>query len=665
MSEKKNKQVLKYLTGESVSAKTIQAHAKELDLELWPTKNEPFLSKMLVKPFPDYLNVITDDLSETKLHILFEMPLTTIIDVKSLSESVSDFLAQIEKNKLDKTVGFILTCPVIYTCDVAKIFTEALYKRLEFSEARRSKIHLALHEALVNGLIHGNLAIGSDLRQSARDFVEYSRILNERLNDPAYAQKSVSIWATWNSKKLEIKIRDEGAGYAVAPTMQRCVDIKAKSGRGLRLIAGTADSCTIDDFGREITLSFMLHTVEHYQVSEPLVEEKRPIFDAAPDLSQCRVLVMEDNLSNQTLVARLLNVAGIGNVEMAVDGIEGLNKVVTYKPDLIILDITMPRMNGYEVLHHLKSAPETKDIPVLIQTASDTRETRDKTFSSGATDFISKPINPLEFFSRVKVHLENRLLVRDLETKLEQLDQELQSAQKVQVDMLPSPKLLDDIQKKYELKIVHHFAPSSKLGGDFWQLFPVSSTQIAVYLCDFSGHGVAAALNTMRLHTLITQMNKNIGDPSGFLQRVNAQLFGLLPRGQFATFFCGVFDMEKGTLTYAGAGSPPPFLCSEGKITQLSTEGIPLGIVAHPTYEDHVVPFKKGDNLLMFSDALTESPNSQGVRLGDDGFEKLIHPYLCGTDAQKELDQIMSAFFTFAPPPPPDDVTAVLIRFMP
>lgn len=656
---------MKYITGENVSVQQVTNIAKELDFLMWPTKDEPFLSKMLVKPFPENLSVVTDDISETKLHLFFEMPITNIIDVNSLSDSVHDFLIQSEKNKLEKTLGFILTCPIIYACDVAKIFTQALHRRLDLSSNRQEKIHLALHEALVNGLIHGNLQISSDLRQSAREFVEYSRILNERLKDPAYAKKSVSIWATWDNQKLEIKIRDEGAGYTVDSTMKRRVDVRAKSGRGLRLIAGTADSCTIDDFGREITLSFMLHEMEHYQVSEAMIDDKKAVLETAPDLSQCRVLVMEDNLSNQTLVSRLLNVAGILDVEMAADGVEGLNKVVSYKPDLIILDITMPRMNGYEVLHHLKSAPETKDIPVLIQTASDTRETRDKTFSSGATDFITKPINPLEFFSRVKVHLENRLLVRSLENKLEQLDEELQSAQKVQVDMLPSEKMLRDIEKKYNLTMAHHFAPSSKLGGDFWQLFPVSATQLAVYLCDFSGHGVAAALNTVRLHTLITQMNKNIGDPSGFLQRVNAQLFGLLPRGQFATFFCGVFDIEREILTYAGAGSPPPFLCSKNKITQLSTEGMPLGIIAHPTYEDHVVPFKKGDNLLMFSDALTESPNAQGERLGDDGFEKLIYPYLCGTDARADLQKIMDAFFTFAPPPPPDDVTTVLIRFVP
>ncbi|MGN1063652.1 MAG: SpoIIE family protein phosphatase [Alphaproteobacteria bacterium] len=656
---------MNYLTGEGVSKNQVESAAKWGHFTLWPSDKNPLFKPTLRKKIPPHLNVLTGDITEDKLHALFEKPIANIIDANALPESVQDFMAHQSKNLLDESVGFLLTCPIIYACDVAQIFTEALNKRLQFSDNRHGRIHLALHEALVNGLIHGNLQMDSGLRQSARDYVEYSRILSERLKDPAYAQKSVSIWATWNKKKLEIKIRDEGAGYAVAPTMQKRAELKAKSGRGLKLIAGTADSCTIDDFGREITLSFMLNAIEHYQISEPLVEENKPrVAEDVVDLSACRVLVIEDNIGNQTLVARLLNVAGIVDIDFAVDGIEGLKKVAETPPDLIILDITMPRMNGYEVLHHLKSTPQTKDIPVLIQTASDTRETRDKTFSSGATDFISKPINPLEFFARVKVHLQNRLLVRGLEAQLSQLDEELLAAQKVQTDMLPSARILADIKSRYDLDIAHRFEPSSKLGGDFWQLFPISATKVVIYLCDFSGHGVAAAMNTVRLHTLINQMNKNIGAPSGFLQKVNAQLYDLLPRGQFATFFCGLFDVERHVLTYAGAGSPPPLLCSNGQIIPLQTKGLPLGISPRPSYEDQVIAFHPGDNLLMYSDAFTESPDSEGERMGNIGFGNMVREFLLHADIHAGLDRIMEAFFAYAPPPPPDDATAVLVRFI-
>ena len=191
------------------------------------------------------------------------------------------------------------------------------------------------------------------------------------------------------------------------------------------------------------------------------------------------------------MVRRLLNVIGINRIETARDGVEGLQKVVSFQPDLVILDITMPRMDGYEVLHHLKSADETKDIPVLIQTASDTREARDKTFSAGATDFITKPINPLEFFSRVRVHLENKLLISKLEMQLEQINEELALAQRMQKDLLPKEEMLRGVRETYKIDIAFYFEPSSKLGGDFWELIPIDDSKLAFYICDFSGHGVS------------------------------------------------------------------------------------------------------------------------------------------------------------------------------
>jgi len=562
-----------------------------------------------------------------------------------------------EHNHLEHSIGILLTCPVIYAYDIPKIFMDALNNRLHFSLPRYDSVHLALHEALVNGLIHGNLQIGSSLRQSARDFAEYARLLSERLNNPAFARKSVSICATWNQDKLEIKIRDEGAGYSVAPLAPKCPVVHSKSGRGIKLIAGTADSCTIDDFGREITLNFLIS-----DIGKPCPENPQPELDqpqALADLSSCRVLVVEDDPSTRAVLRQLLGVIDIHDVEMASDGVEGLNKVLEYRPDLIILDITMPRMDGYEVLSHLKAATETRDIPVLIQTGSDNRETREKTFSAGATDFISKPVNPLEFFARVKVHLQNRLLVRHLEAQLQQVETELQSAHRMQTNMLPTPAAIADLRASFRLDVGQHFQPSSALGGDFWQFFPISKNQVAFYICDFSGHGVAAALNTFRLHTLIAQMRRHIKSPQVFLHMLNKQLLDLLPRGQFSTFFLGVYNRRRHTLTYAGAGAPAPMLDRGHRMRSLDTRGMPLGIAAQPIYRNRTVPFKPGDALLLYSDALTEAPG-----LGAAAFRKMALRRWHESTAQKAVDMLMDDFFRVTPKQPLDDVTAVLIRVL-
>ncbi|MBQ7413068.1 MAG: SpoIIE family protein phosphatase [Alphaproteobacteria bacterium] len=659
-----------FLIGQDVTLNHVLRIAQLADFAPWPDSKKPFLTEGMLhrNVFPEQLSVLSGSLSEENLLHLMNAPISSVIDANALDDSIVNFAVQHTHTDDLEVLGLLMTCPIIYACDIARIFTTALQKRLFFSKTLAESIHLALHESIVNGLIHGNLQLSSNLRQSARDFIEYAHLLNERLNDPTYAQKSMSLWASWNDERLEIKIKDEGAGYTSVPTVQRTDQPapQAKSGRGLRLIAGIADSCTIDDFGREVTLSFLLHDrIEHPVAAESMAEDRyesdTPMDD--PDLSQCRVLVMEDNPSNQAVLTRLLNVAGITQIQLAADGIEGLHKVLSFKPDLIILDITMPRMNGQEVLYHLKSAPETKHIPVLVQTASDTREMREKAFSSGATDFITKPINPLEFFARVKVHLENRILIYNLRHQLDQIETEMQSARRMQVDMLPHPDHIAEFGKQFHIKFAQYFEPSSMLGGDYWQMFPIRGELLGIYLCDFSGHGVASALNTFRLHGIIAQMDKKkINSPAEFLKTLNSRLFDLLPRGQFATFFFGIYDPKKRTLHYAGADAPSPFWHSGRKTKLLDTSGIPLGIMREASYAEHTIQMAPGDTLFLYSDALTESPSVNGERLGEVGFKKIVDKYVKNPNVQVALREIMNAFFEFAPPPPPDDVTSILLR---
>ncbi len=652
---------MQYLTTDTVSVKKTKQMAQAAGLNLWPSAAKPRIDDLTHAEMPAGVSVLTHELTDQKLTALLNLPVENVIDAEVDEKSVRTFLKKEGTVRLKKTLGILLTGPVIYKCDIAKIFTEALRRRLNFSVGRFEGIHMALHESLVNGLTHGNLGLSSAMRQTTDDFLRYAKLLGERLKDPNFAHKALGVVATWNEQKLEIKITDEGEGYALQTDMTQMPSVSAKSGRGLRLIAGTADSCTIDDFGREITLSFLLKETEHYKANESISDEsfKNP---SAPDFSKCRVLVVEDEKSNQTLLCRFLNIIGIQDIDIASDGLEALYKVADKKPDLIILDLTMPRMNGYEVLHHLKSTEQTRNIPVLIQTASDTRETRDQAFKLGATDFLIKPINPLAFFARVKVHLENRLLIKHLKNQLAQIDEELASAQKMQEQLLPTPQVLAEVREKYHLDIAQFFEPSSRLGGDFWQLFPISDHEVGIYICDFSGHGVSAALNTFRLHAIITSMNRKITTPSAFLMELNRRLLLLLPRGQFATFFFGIWNVKSKTITYSAAGAPRPILKSGRKKVFLQTRGMPLGITQRPEYTDYKVKFKKGDSILLFSDALSESPNAAGERLGEEGFAKQIARAFSAKTAQRVIDGVMDRFFEFTKPPLPDDATAVFVR---
>ena len=656
-----------YLTGLHLTAAHLNRLAKLTKNAPWPDTKKPLLAPVNMQKLPVNTAVLVKSPTEQDLQSISALAPAAIIDANALDTSIKDFLAKLDKIKGKNKLGFLLTCPVIYACNVAQNITRTLQQFVMLPAEQQESIHFALHESIVNGLIHGNLQINSSMRQSARDFIEYARLLHDRLNDPSYAQKSISIIAVWNNKKLEIKIRDEGAGYGgTAPALKQSTNMQHKTGRGIRIIAGAADSCTIEDFGREITLSFLLQDLPIQRWSDGYVDDTPSPNSAAAakDLSSCKVLVVEDNPSTQTVLGRLLSLINISDVAFAADGVEGLKLATEFKPDLIILDITMPRMDGYEVIQRLKSNKATNTIPVLIQTASDNRETREKTFRAGATDFITKPINPLEFFSRVRVHLENRMLVRNLSNQLNQIEAELQAARRMQIDMLPTDKSLNTIREEYHLNIAHYFAPSSLLGGDFWQIIPISANKIGFYICDFSGHGVASALNTFRLHALVSQNNKRLTSPADFLTHLSKQMHTLLPRGQFATMFLGIFDKKNRSLLYAGAGAPNPVLIRRKKQTFLSATGLPLGILPKPmVYKDQILKLEKGDRLLLYSDALTESTTQKGNRLGLPTFKKMITKHIKDGDLTEELNALLKDFFKQVPPPPPDDVTAVLLNW--
>ena len=137
-----------------------------------------------------------------------------------------------------------------------------------------------------------------------------------------------------------------------------------------------------------------------------------------------KILIIEDEVAIADLEKDYLELSDF-EVDICNTGDGGLEMALAGEYDLIILDIVMENMAGYDVLLSLKQIPEVKNIPILIQTSSDTREARDRTFKAGAADFITKPINPLEFFTRVRVHLENKKLVEYLSSQLDQLNEEM------------------------------------------------------------------------------------------------------------------------------------------------------------------------------------------------------------------------------------------------
>jgi len=146
--------------------------------------------------------------------------------------------------------------------------------------------------------------------------------------------------------------------------------------------------------------------------SQPLGET-----DEREMIAASKVLVVDDNSQNLELLVAYLETLGC-KVTTAVDGIDALEKVRGAVPDLILLDIMMPRMSGFEVCRKLKSDPATRDVPIIMVTALNELGDIERGVECGTDDFITKPVNRLELLTRVKSLLRVRYLKSELDRTL-------------------------------------------------------------------------------------------------------------------------------------------------------------------------------------------------------------------------------------------------------
>ncbi len=378
-------------------------------------------------------------------------------------------------------------------------------------------------------------------------------------------------------------------------------------------------------------------------------------------LTDSRVLIVDDNDFNRKSLALLIRRHGIAKIEFAVDGIDGLEKVKSFRPDLILLDVAMPNMDGLEMCRQLRRSVGHSELPILFQTAFDSDEEQVSCFEAGGSDFISKPIKPGECMARVRHQLERRKLFSNLNAFRDRVEKELRHAQAMQLSLLPESWRIQTIADRYCLSLDSHFETSSELGGDFWNVFELDDHRVGFLIVDFAGHGITAAINTFRLHTLIERIPADAQDPSAWLSALNLALKEVLPTGQFATAFYAILDIATNRLRYAGAGAPNPVLCVDGEPTLLDSAGFLLGMSRRAVYKNHEVAFPPGAYLFLYSDALVESPGRHSRPLGHDGVISLVRTAANQTP-DAPLTSLVEFFFAEVDRPLRDDLTAIWVQ---
>ncbi len=378
------------------------------------------------------------------------------------------------------------------------------------------------------------------------------------------------------------------------------------------------------------------------------------------------ILIVEDVSFNQMIIADILRNNGYNNLEFASTGKEALEKIKSFTPDVVLLDLILPDMEGLDICKAIKENPNTRDISIIVQSALTKPEHKKKAFEIGANDFVNKPIEQIELASRIKLQLEQKSLNISLRDSNSRMLSELADANKLLIDLLPKNKDIEALEDKFSISVSRYYKSSFELGGDFYNIFEIDDQNFGFYLWDFSGHGVKAAINTIRLHTTINEYHAEHLNSSEFLNKTNQSLAKFNSRAFYATMFYGQINSKTKILSYSYASSPSPILISfkRGEYSLIDCKEFPLGIVESHEYKQEELSIADWDMLLLYSDALIETSDESGKFWPVSEIAKFILSKCNAKSSSEEiLNTLLRHFNKEYSAQLVDDLTILLVRF--
>ncbi len=376
-----------------------------------------------------------------------------------------------------------------------------------------------------------------------------------------------------------------------------------------------------------------------------------------------RVLIVDDEPINIDYVEQELEDLGYETFS-AGNGREALQQVARISPDVVLLDILMPEMDGFQVLERLKSDQVLRNIPVIVVSALSNMENIVRAIELGAEDYLPKPFDPVLLKARIAASVEGkRLRERELQYS-RQMEQELELAWQVQSGFLPDAPL--DIP---DWEIAANLRQSRQTSGDFYDLIPFEKGQYGILVADVADKGMAAALYMVLSRTLIrTYSIQHPKHPERVLSAANRRLLSDIKTGHFVTVFYGILDPSKGLLKYCNAGHNPPFHVKgvdEPEVQTLKKTGMALGVLEEETWKHEQIRIDPHDMLVIYSDGVIDARDLNGVPFGVDALVRELKTNH-GLPAQEVQDALLGKLSEYVGDAQPfDDITLITITRTP
>ncbi|GJL62244.1 MAG: transcriptional regulator [Nitrospirales bacterium] len=350
-------------------------------------------------------------------------------------------------------------------------------------------------------------------------------------------------------------------------------------------------------------------------------------------------------------------------------------------PDIILLDLMIPGMSGFEVCRQLKGQDSTKDIPVIFMKTQDDTVSPAKGFSVGAVDYVTKPLQLEEILARVTAHLKIRNLQTQLEETIETLQQEIHERQRaeetaqlaLQQTQQANERMRQDLAAAARVQqallpdtapnipgaaFAWTYRPCAELGGDSLNVFSLNDHQVGMYVLDVTGHGVPASLLSVTLSRVLIPRS----DPSCLFVRsdprtslttltspaeVATRLNHMFPMRtgvhQYFTLLYGILNTQDGTFRYVCAGHPPPIVHTKSQYPIIcEARSLPIGLFEDEHYEDSTIHLEHDSRLYLYSDGVLEAMNAQREIFGESRLTSTIQRTQ-HVDLQSSVESIVTA----------------------
>lgn len=346
------------------------------------------------------------------------------------------------------------------------------------------------------------------------------------------------------------------------------------------------------------------------------------------------------------------------------DGLEALKRL-SEEPDvdMLLSDINMPRMDGLKLLSEVRELDRLLKV-VIISAYGDIKNIR-TAMNRGAFDFLTKPIDFGDLEATIQKTNQELGLLRQasaLREKMVVLQRELDIASQIQLSVLPSRFPAFPDRSEFDLHAT--MIPAQEVGGDFYDFFLIDEDRLGFVIGDVAGKGVGAALFMAITRTMLRATALRGMGAGECVSYANLVLTPDSLPGMFVTLFYGILDVRTGLVTYANAGHNPPYLVrTDGTQSMLeSTKGLALCLLADFPYGEKAVQLEPGDNILLYTDGVTEASNEEGEQFESERLEDCLSG-LARVPAQLCRDVLRSVTAFSGGIDQSDDITLLALQY--